>query len=35
MKHTLIIVLNLLFINSIYTKDLISDGANKIIKDQV
>ena len=35
MKFTLIIILNLLFINLIYTKDLISEGANKIIKDQV
>ncbi len=35
MKFTLIIILNLLFISSIYTKDLIIDGANKITKDQV
>lgn len=35
MKFTFIIILNLLFINLIYTKDLISEGANKIIKDQV
>ena len=35
MKFTLIIILNLLSINSICTKDLIIEGANKIIKDQV
>ena len=35
MKFSLILLLNLLFINSIYTKDLISEGANKIIKDQI
>jgi len=33
MKFTLIIILNLLSINSICTKDLIIEGANKIIKD--
>ena len=35
MKFTLIILLHLLFFNTIYTKDLIIDGANKITKDQV
>ena len=35
MKFTLIIILNLLFINSTYAKDLIIDGANKINNNKV